>query len=66
MPMLDASPNTFFGDKSPVILDDKRIASVCATIAKVVFSDGGIWDNTALSNGIEIDAPNEMLLKVNC
>ncbi|GLB24747.1 hypothetical protein LXJ15735_09880 [Lacrimispora xylanolytica] len=50
--MIEAEPQTVFGDKKPILLESLQIESVEITIGKVIFADGSVWNNYDREKGI--------------
>jgi len=50
--VLEAQPQTDFGDRQPVPLESLQVASVEIIISKVIFTDGTVWNNSDKEAGI--------------
>ena len=55
--LLNSIPNSTFGDKSPILANDKRIRKIIVTINKVTFADGTIWENDGDYKIIDVNRP---------
>lgn len=68
--LIEAQPQTDFGDKQPVLLESLQIARVEIFISKVIFTDGMVWNNFGKETGIilgeqeVIDHNNELYEQV--
>lgn len=53
--MIEAEPQTVFGDKKPILLKSLQVESVEIIISKVIFLDGSVWNNNDREKGILLE-----------